>query len=163
MTEVSNIQKLNEMIESEEEEICRAHQGDERLRQDHHLLHEQLSEQDRDLREAHEKSLSEMTELKLFQGSTFDTIARRKLVEDRDSILELTGNPEAVTQVAECLDGPSRITSKELAPIHFVKSGILQNACSTCPRSGCRFGEKCSHAHRQVDEQLCERSKKNDD
>ena len=31
MTEVSNIQKLNEMIESEEEEICRAHQGDERL------------------------------------------------------------------------------------------------------------------------------------
>ena len=30
-------------------------------------------------------------------------------------------------------------------------------------KSGCRFGEKCSYAHRQVDEQPCERSTKNDD
>ena len=30
-------------------------------------------------------------------------------------------------------------------------------------KSGCRFGEKCSYAHRQVDEQPCKRSKKNDD
>ena len=29
---------------------------------------------------------------------------------------------------------PARITSKELAPIHSVKSGTLQNACSTRPR-----------------------------
>ena len=30
-------------------------------------------------------------------------------------------------------------------------------------KSGCRFGEKCSYAHRQVDEQPTEKSKKNDD
>ena len=30
-------------------------------------------------------------------------------------------------------------------------------------KSGCRFGEKCSYAHRQVDEQLTKRSKKNDE
>ena len=30
-------------------------------------------------------------------------------------------------------------------------------------KSGCRFGEKCSYAHRQVDEQPCKKSKKNDD
>ena len=30
-------------------------------------------------------------------------------------------------------------------------------------KSGCRFGEKCSFAHRQVDEQPTKRSKKNDD
>ena len=42
--------------------------------------------------------------------------------------------PEASVPVVECLDGPARITSKELAPIHSVKSGILQNACSTSPR-----------------------------
>ena len=30
-------------------------------------------------------------------------------------------------------------------------------------KSGCRFGEKCSHAHLQVDEQPSKRSKKNDD
>ena len=30
-------------------------------------------------------------------------------------------------------------------------------------KGGCRFGEKCSYAHRQVDEQPSKRSKKNDD
>ena len=30
-------------------------------------------------------------------------------------------------------------------------------------KSGCRFGEKCSYVHRQVDEQPSKRSKKNDD
>ena len=29
--------------------------------------------------------------------------------------------------------------------------------------NGCRFGEKCSHAHRQVDEQPSKKSNKNDD
>ena len=86
-----SIQKLNETIESQKEKLCRAHQGDERRRQDQHLLHEQLSEQNRDLREAHEKNINEMEELKRFQGSTFDTIARRKLVEDQDTTVELTG------------------------------------------------------------------------
>ena len=41
---------------------------------------------------------------------------------------------EAEAQVVECLDCRARITSKELAPLHSVKSGILQNACSTSPR-----------------------------
>ena len=41
----------------------------------------------RELREAHVKSLNEMEELKRFQGSTFDTFSRRKLIEDRDTIL----------------------------------------------------------------------------
>ena len=86
-----SIQKLNEVIESQRGKIYRAHQGDEQLRRDQQLLHEQLLEQNRDLREAHEKSLNEMEELKRFQGSTFGTISRRKLVEDRDTILEVTG------------------------------------------------------------------------
>ena len=61
-------------------------------------------------------------------------------------------------------DGPARITSKELAPIHSVKSGTLQNACSIYKtKSGCKCVEKCSYAHRQVDEQPCKRSKTNDD
>ena len=47
-------------------------------------------EQNRDLRETHWKSLNEVEEFKRFQGSTFDSISRRKLVEDRDTILELT-------------------------------------------------------------------------
>ena len=40
---------------------------------------------------------------------------------------------EEKVPVGECLDGPARI--KELAPIHSVKSGVLQNACFTRPRA----------------------------
>ena len=39
--------------------------------------------------------------------------------------------PEEKVPVVECFDGPARITSKELASTHSVKSGTLQNACST--------------------------------
>ena len=46
--------------------------GDEQLRRDHQLLHEQLLKQNWDLREAHENSLNEMEDLKRFQVSTFD-------------------------------------------------------------------------------------------
>ena len=42
--------------------------------------------------------------------------------------------PEVRVPVVEGLDGPARITSKELAPIHSVKNGILKNACFTRPR-----------------------------
>ena len=65
MTEV--IQELNEMIESQRGEIYRAYQGDERLRRDQQLLHEQLLAHNRDLREAHEKSFNEVEELKRLQ------------------------------------------------------------------------------------------------
>ena len=40
-----SVQKLSETIESQKEEICRAHQGDERRRQNHQLIHEQLLKQ----------------------------------------------------------------------------------------------------------------------
>ena len=71
--------------------------------------------------------------------------------------------PDARVPVVECLDGPARITSKELAPIHFVKSGTLQNACSTRPRVVVGL-EKSALMHiRQVDEQPSKRSKTNDD
>ena len=47
-----------------------------------------------ELREAHQKSLSEMDELKKCQSSTFDTVARRKFVEDQDTVLELVGRTQ---------------------------------------------------------------------
>ena len=42
--------------------------------------------------------------------------------------------PEERVPVEEIFDCLARITSKELAPIHSVKNGILQKACSTRPR-----------------------------
>ena len=62
-----SIQKLSETIESQQEELHRA-QAEERRRQDHHLLPEQLLKQNWDLREAHDKSLNEMQELKKISG-----------------------------------------------------------------------------------------------
>ena len=58
--------KLNGVIESQRGEINRALAGDEQRRRDQQLLHEQLLEQNRELREAHMKSLNEMEELKRF-------------------------------------------------------------------------------------------------
>ena len=113
-----SIQKLNETIESQKEEICRAHQGDERRRQDQQLLHEQLLKQKWDLREAHEKSLNEMKELMRFQGSTFDTIARRKLVEDQDTILELTVKIQELQNEINCMND-----SRDFQDAESVRSG----------------------------------------
>ena len=99
-----SIQKLNEVIGSQRGEIYRALQGDEQLRRDQQLLHEQLLEQNRELREAHEKSLNEMEELKRFQGSTFDTFSRRKLIEDRDTVLDLTAKMLELHNEVSCVN-----------------------------------------------------------
>ena len=119
--------------------INRAHAGDEQLRRDQQLLHEQLLEQNRDLREAHEKSLNEMVKLKRFQGSTFDTIARRRLVEDQDTILELTGKIQELQNEINCVNdsrdfqdaesarsGHSHVTSQPVSfPPHPDPGGML--------------------------------------
>ena len=133
-----SIQKLSETIESQQEELHRA-QAEERRRQDHQLLHGQLLKQNWDLREAHEKSLNEMEELKKFQGSTFDTIARRRLVDDRDTVLELTGKIQELQNEINCMNdsrdfqdaesirsGHSHVTSQPASfPPHPVPGGML--------------------------------------
>ena len=85
-----SVRKLGAIIESQQEEL-HCPQAEELQRRDQQLLHGQLLQQNLELREAHQKSLNEMEELKEFQSSTFDTVARRRLVEDQDTILELTG------------------------------------------------------------------------
>ena len=48
---------------------------------------------------------------------------------------------EAEAQVGKWLDCRARITSKELAPTHSVKNGILENACSTSPKRDAGLGK----------------------
>ena len=95
---------MNETIESQKEENCRAHQAEELQRRDQQLLHEQLLQQNSELREAQYKSLNEMEELMKFQSSTFDTIARRRLVEDQDTILELTSKIQELQNEINCMN-----------------------------------------------------------
>ena len=68
--------------------------------------------------------------------------------------------PEEKVPVVECLDGLARVTLEELAIPHVVLNGTVQNACTTRPRVVAGLGEKCSFAHRQVDEQPTKRSKR---
>ena len=89
ITDRRSVRKLSEINESQQEEL-HCVQAEELQRRDQQLLHEQLLHQNSELRAAHHKSLNEMEELKKFQSSTFDTIARRRLVEDQDSILGAT-------------------------------------------------------------------------
>ena len=128
---------MNETIESQQEELHRA-QAEELQRRDQQLLHEQLLEQNWDIREAHEKSLNGKEEVKRFQGSTFDTIARRKLVEDRDTVLELTGKMQELQNKINCMNdsrdfqdaesirsGNSHVTSQPMSfPPHPIPGGM---------------------------------------
>ena len=64
------------------------------------------------------KSLSEREELKRFQGSTFDTISRRKLIEDRDTVLELTGKTQELQNEVNCMND-----SRDFQDAESVRSG----------------------------------------
>ena len=136
-----SIQKLIETIESQQEELHRA-QAEERRRQDQQLLHEQLLKQNWDLREAHVKSLNEMQELKRFEGSTFDTVSRRRSVEDQDTILELTGKIQEFQNEINCMNvsrdfqdaesvrsGHYHVTSQRVSfPHHPIPGGMLSRS-----------------------------------
>ena len=92
------------------------------------------SKQNWDLREAHEKSLSEMKKPKRFLGSTFDTIARRKLVEDRDTILELKGKIQEFLNEFKCMND-----SRDFQDAESVRSGqshVTSQSVSFPPHPG---------------------------
>ena len=106
------------MIESQRGEINRALAGDEQLRRDQQLLRQEVLEQNRELREAHEKSLNEMEQLKRFQGFTLDTTSRRRLIEDRDTVLELTGKIQELQNEINCMS-----ESRDFQDAESVRSG----------------------------------------
>ena len=80
-------------------ELHAAHAEEERR-----LLQGQLWRQKLEFREAHQQSLTEMEELRKFQSSTFDTIARRKLVKDQNTIMELSGRVQELQNEVNCMN-----------------------------------------------------------
>ena len=80
-----------------------------------------------------------MEELKRFQSSTFDTIARRRFVEDQGTILELTGKIQELQNEINCMNDSrdfhdaesvrsahSHVTSQLVSlPPHPVPAGML--------------------------------------
>ena len=59
-----------------------------------------------------------MEELRKFQSSTFDTIARRKLIEDQNTILELSGRVQELQNEVNCMND-----SKDFQDAESVRSG----------------------------------------
>ena len=97
------------------------------------------------------KSLNEMGVLKKFQSSTFDTIARRRLVEDQDTLLELTGKIQELQNEVNCMNdskdfqdaesirsGNSHVTSRPVSfPPHPKPEGMLRPSfVSPCRKEG---------------------------
>ena len=108
---------LKEIVESQQEELHCA-RAEEVQQWDQQLLQGQLLQQNLELREAHQRSLNEMEEVRKFQSSTFDTIARRKLVEDQNTILELSGRIQELQNEIKFMSG-----SKEFQDAESIRSG----------------------------------------
>ena len=67
-------------------------------KEERRILREESWRQQMDFREVHQQSLQEMEELRKFQSSTFDTLARRKLIEDQNTIWELSSRVTRTTK-----------------------------------------------------------------
>ena len=82
------------------------------------ILQGELLRQQQDFREVHQQSLSEMKELQKFQSSTFDTLARRKFIEDQNTIMELSGRLQELQNEVNCMND-----SKDFQDAESVRSG----------------------------------------
>ena len=119
-----------------------AARAEEVQQRDEHLLLERLLQQNSELREAHQRSLTEMEEVRKFQSSTFDTFARRKLVEDQNTKLELSGRIQELQNEINCMidskdfqdaesirSGNSHVTSRPVSfPPHPIPEGMLSRS-----------------------------------
>ena len=99
-------------------------------------------------RGAHQRSLTEMEELRKFQSSTLDTTARRKFVEDQNTILELSGPVQELQNEVNCMNdskdfqdaesirsGTSHVTSRPVSfPPHPIPEGMLRHSFVTPSR-----------------------------
>ena len=110
------------------------------LQAERQLLQGQLWRQKLEIGEAHQQSLTEMEELRKFQSSKFATIARRKRVEDQNTILELSGRNQELQNEVNCMSdaedfqdaesvrsGNAHVTSRPVScPPHPILEGMLR-------------------------------------
>ena len=82
------------------------------------LLQGLLWQQKLEFREAHQRGLTEMEELGKFLSSAFDTVARRKLIEDQNIFLELSGRVQELQNEVNCMND-----SKDFHDAESIRSG----------------------------------------
>ena len=113
-----SIQEFTGIIDSQRMEIDHTITGCEQSRRDQVLLQEELSEQNRDLRETRIKSLHEMEELKRVQELRIDEFSRRRLIENQDTINELTARIQELQNEVNCMND-----SRDFKDAQSVRSG----------------------------------------
>ena len=83
-----------------------------------------------------------MEELRKFQSSALDTMARRKFIEDQNTILELSGRVQELQNEVNCMNdskdiqnaesirsGNSHVTSRPVSlPPHPIPEGMLRHS-----------------------------------
>ena len=89
-----------------------------RAEEERRILREELWRQQKDFREVHQRSLTEMEELRKFQSSTFDTLTRQKLIEDQNTIMELSGRLRELQNEVNCMND-----SRDFQDAESVRSG----------------------------------------
>ena len=89
-----------------------------RAEEERRILQEELWRQQVDFREVHQQSLTEMEELRKFQSSTFDTLARRKFIDDQNTNMELSGRLQELQNGVNCMND-----SKDFQDAERVRSG----------------------------------------
>ena len=118
-------------------ELQAAHAEEERR-----ILREELWQQQMEFREVHQQCLTEVQEFRKFQSSTFDTLARRKLIEDQNTILELSGRVQELQNEVNCMNdskdfedaesvrsGKSLVSSRPMSfPTHPIPEGMLRHS-----------------------------------
>ena len=91
-----------------------AARAQELQRRDQQLLQGQLFQQNSELRDAHHKSLNEMEELRKFQNSTFDTIVRRRFVDDQDTTLDFSVPIQELQNEINCVSDSKEFQDAEI-------------------------------------------------
>ena len=93
--------------------------GCEQSRRDQLLLQEELSQQNRDLGETRIKSLHEMEELKRVQELRIDKFSRGRLIENQDTVNELTARIQELQNEVNCMND-----SRDFKDAESVRSGL---------------------------------------
>ena len=83
-----------------------------------------LLEQNRDLREAHIKNVHEKEELKRVQELRIDEFSRRRLIENQDTIHELTARIQELQNEVNCMND-----SRDFKDAESVRSGPSHVPC----------------------------------
>ena len=153
---ISSEAQIRTLLDDQKEQILAEHQARinqhefhaARAEEEQQLLQGQLLQQKLEFREAHRRSLTEMEELRKFQSSALDTMARRTFVEDQNTILELSGRIQELQNEVNCMNdskdfqdaesirsGNSHVTSRPVSfPPHPIPEGMLRHFFATPSR-----------------------------